>query len=163
SRTTPPGTSTASTTSTSGTPCRAGANGRATTARSGSTTVSTARQAPAPSPTGPASPAGAAALRLRPPHTPPAATHGLERSSKHLTTAASQLPWPGGSADDFVFNVDAFGLYKFTSTFTDALSGQTTTNSFYRPIGDIIKNNFQGVWGGVVGRQTGTIYLDHDG
>ena len=102
-------------------------------------------------------------LLIEPTTNPSDGTFAIGHDTKSLTTAASNQPWPGGSVDDFILNLRTMGLYKFESTFVDPLNGATTTNSVYRVLGAPIANNFQGVWGGVVGHRNGTVTLTHDG
>jgi Bacterial Ig domain len=102
-------------------------------------------------------------LAIQPAQNPADGNYVIGDAVKGLTTASSLQPWPGGSTDDYVMNLTTLGLYKFTSTFTDPNTGATTTNSVYRVLGAPIANNFKGVWGGVIGHKTGTIYLSHAG
>ena len=60
-------------------------------------------------------------------------------------------------------NLRTFGFYQFESTFIDPATQVSTTNSIYRVLGGEIANNFTGVWGGVLGHTTGTLYLNHEG
>ncbi|TML08512.1 MAG: hypothetical protein E6G39_17755 [Actinobacteria bacterium] len=102
-------------------------------------------------------------LLIEPTQNPSSGYFGIGHDTKSLTTAASNQPWPGGSVDDFILSLRTMGLYKFESTFIDPLTGAATTNSVYRVLGATIANNFQGVWGGVVGHRNGTVTLTHDG
>jgi Bacterial Ig domain len=102
-------------------------------------------------------------LTIQPTQNPADGNYMIGDAVKNLTTASTLQPWPGGSTDDYVMNLTSLGLYKFTATFTDPNSGAVTTSSVYRVLGAPIANNFKGVWGGVIGHKTGTIYLDHAG
>jgi hypothetical protein len=102
-------------------------------------------------------------LQIQPTQNPSDGYFGIGHARKSLTTATSLLPWPGGSENDYVMNLRTFGLYKFESTFIDPATQVSTTNSISRVMGGEIANNFTGVWGGVLGHTTGTIYLNHQG
>lgn len=102
-------------------------------------------------------------LLIEPTQNPATGWFGIGHDTKTLTTALSNQPWPGGNVDDFILNLRTMGLYKFDSTFVDPLNGASTTNSIYRVLGAPIASNFQGVWGGVVGRSSGTVTLTRDG
>lgn len=103
------------------------------------------------------------AMQIQPTQNPSDGYFGIGHARKSLTTATSLLPWPGGSENDYVMNLRTFGLYQFESTFIDPATQVSTTNSIYRVMGGEIANNFTGVWGGVLGHTTGTIYLNHEG
>ena len=47
------------------------------------------------------------------------------------------------------FDLNTFGLYKFTTSFTDPVTSARTTNSVYRVFGSQLADN-RGVWGGVL-------------
>jgi hypothetical protein len=102
-------------------------------------------------------------LLIEPTQNPAQGYFGIGRDTKTLTTATSNQPWPGGSVDDFILNLRTMGLYRFESTFTDPQNGASITNSIHRVLGAPIASNFQGVWGGVVGRRTGTVTLSRTG
>jgi hypothetical protein len=102
-------------------------------------------------------------LSIQPSQNPSAGYYGIGAAPMGLTTASSLQPWPGGDPSAYIMNLDALGLYRFDSSFTDSTTGATTTDSIYRVMGSQIANNFSGVWGGVLGHQNGTIYLDHEG
>lgn len=80
---------------------------------------------------------------------------------KNLTTATTTTPWPGGDPSNFILDLNTFGLYKFTTSFTDPVTSARTTNSVYRVFGSQLADS-RGVWGGVLNHRNGTIYLDHE-
>lgn len=82
--------------------------------------------------------------------------------TKGFTTATSTATWPGGDPDDYIVNLRPFGLYKFTSSFTNPYNGQKTTNTLYRVMGAELAQNY-GIWGGILNHRNGTIYIDHEG
>ena len=88
---------------------------------------------------------------------------GIGHDTKTMSTATTNQPWPGGSVDDFILGLRAFGLYRFESTFTDPATGATITNNVQRVLGAPVAGNFSGVFGGVVGHRTGVVTLRHDG
>lgn len=102
-------------------------------------------------------------LQIQPTQNPSDGYFGIGFARKSLTTATTLLPWPGGSETDYVMNLRTFGLYRFESTFLDPTTQVATTNSIYRVMGADIANGFSGVWGGILGRSTGTLYLNHEG
>ncbi len=102
-------------------------------------------------------------LLIQPTQNPSDGYFAFGYARKGLTTASTLQPWPGGSTDDYVMNLNALGLYRFESTFTDPATQVSTTNSIYRVMGSQLTNNFNGVWGGVLGHKNGTIYLNHEG
>ena len=102
-------------------------------------------------------------LQVQPTQNPSDGYFGIGHARKSLTTASSLLPWPGGNESDYVLNLRTLGLYTFESTFVDPATQVATTNNISRVMGAEISNNFRGVWGGVLGRTTGTIYLNHEG
>ncbi len=109
------------------------------------------------------SPVWSGGLQIQPTQNPSDGYYGIGFARKSLTTATTLLPWPGGSENDYVMNLRTFGLYKFESTFADPATQASTTNSIYRVMGGDVANNFTGVWGGVLGHTTGTLYLNHEG
>lgn len=100
---------------------------------------------------------------LMSPTTNPPGTPQIGLDKLNITTASTNLPWPGGDASDYIFNVNQLGLYKFNATLHDPVSGEDVSDSWYRVMGHPMATNFFGVWGGVLNNATGTIYLNHEG
>jgi hypothetical protein len=87
---------------------------------------------------------------------------GFGNEKKNMTTASTQHPWPGGEDQDFIFDLDQLGLYRFEANFVEQDTNDSATNSIYRVLGEEISENFKGVWGGVTGAKEGVIYLNHE-
>ncbi|MGB9106500.1 MAG: Ig-like domain-containing protein [Terriglobales bacterium] len=102
-------------------------------------------------------------LSIQPSQNPSNGYYAFGSAPMGLTTASSLQPWPGGDPSTYIMNLDTLGLYRFDSSLTDSTTGATTADNIYRVMGSQIANNFSGVWGGVLGHQNGTIYLDHEG
>jgi hypothetical protein len=102
-------------------------------------------------------------LSIQPAQNPSDGYYAVGSATAGLTTASSLQPWPGGNTNDWVMNLTSFGLYRFDSTFVDPQTQAATSNSIYRVLGSPLTNNFGGVYGGIVGHDNGTIYLDHEG
>jgi YD repeat-containing protein len=102
-------------------------------------------------------------LQITPTTNPSDGTYQIGSVAKSLTTASTQLPWPAGDANDYIFNINTMGLYQFNTTFTDSATGAQTNSTIYEAMGTPIANDFKGVWGGVIGHKTGIIYIDHEG
>jgi hypothetical protein len=102
-------------------------------------------------------------LSIQPSQNPSDGYYAFGSAPISLTTASTLSPWPGGDPSTYIMNLDTLSLYRFDSSFTDATTGATTSDSIYRVMGSQLENNFSGVWGAVLGHQNGTIYLNHAG
>lgn len=96
-------------------------------------------------------------LQITPTDNPPV-FYGFGNDQVNLTTQATNQPWPGGDASKFATGLTSLNLYKLTTQFT--LAGTTVTNDYYRVVGAPLRNT-AGVFGGIVGANGGTVYLNH--
>jgi hypothetical protein len=102
-------------------------------------------------------------LAINPAQNPADGYNAFGFARKSLTTATTLEPWPGGNVDEYVMNLRTLGLYDFQSTFLDPATQVPTSDHVHRVMGADIANNYRGVWGGVLGHRTGTLFLDHEG
>ncbi|HVO74961.1 MAG TPA: T9SS type A sorting domain-containing protein [Ignavibacteriaceae bacterium] len=94
-------------------------------------------------------------LMITPTDNPPV-YWGFGKENLHLSTGATNQPWPGDDSTKYIFNLHQFGLY-----WLDIKFGSTET-VLPRIMGDTLRN-VHGIFGGVLHSCGGQIYLDHEG
>ena len=98
------------------------------------------------------------ALQITPTDNPPTFM-GFGNEEVNLTTQATNLPWPGGDPSRYATSLLHFDLYRLSVQFT---AGTTIASDSYRVVGAALRNA-NGVFGGIVGANGGTISLNHRG
>jgi hypothetical protein len=96
-------------------------------------------------------------LQISPTVNPPT-LFAFGRDTLDVSTAASHMPWPGGDGRNFITNVLPLQLYRMETRFVSA--SRDVSHTQYAVIGQPLRAT-TGVWGGVIGANTGVISLTH--